>query len=61
MKIYMQFESEGKIRNGKWVTTSAKTDHGLIDAAKRAYSGTPASLCGYQLDAVIIAGRRIDI
>lgn len=61
MKIYMKFESEGKTRNGANVSTTAKTDKGIWNAGSAAYSGTPAALCGYKLDAVILGdGRRIE-
>ena len=61
MTTFMIFESEGSVRNGKRVATRAKTARGIWEAGQSAYSQTPASLCGYQLDAIILEdGRRIE-
>lgn len=60
--LYVQcLTDDASIHNGGFVKTSAKTDAGIMRAARiQIWSCSPAALCGYRLTAICVEdGKRI--
>lgn len=58
--MYIQCIGDGeKIKNGGYVRTKAKTDKGILRAARvQIWSGSPAALCGYKLVKILVDEKR---